>query len=173
VKRLFSGWITVLLLGAIVVAVVSFVLPGRRHIALDVFVLFVGAVGLAAGVRSTHGASPEVHAPALEDELRDPLDMRPKRPAELERLEREVHLSLGNEFYFHHRLRPLLREIASTRLLVHHGVDLDRRPAQAEELVGPEAWEWLRPDRAEPRDRWTPGPPTGELAALVDALERI
>ena len=172
-KRLFSGWAALLLLGAIVAAVVSFVLPGRRHIALDVFVLFVGALGLAAAVRAAHGASPEVHEPSLEDELTEPLDVLPERPADLERLEREVHLSLGSEFYFHHRLRPVLREIASSRLLLHHGVDLDRRPAEAEKLVGPEAWGWLRPDREEPRDRWTNGPRTEELAALVDALERI
>ena len=172
-KRLLSGWTTLVLLGAIIAAVVSFVLPGRRHIAIDVFVLFVGAVGLAAAARATHDATPEVHEPALEDELRDPLDVLPERPAELERLEREVHLSLGNEFYFHHRLRPLLREIASSRLLLHHGVDLDRRPAEAERLVGAQAWSWLRPDREEPRDRWTPGPPTGDLAALVETLERI
>ena len=37
----------------------------------------------------------------------------------------------------------------------------------------PQAWEWLRPDRPEPRDRWAPGPPFAELTAVVDALERI
>ena len=172
-KRLLSGWTALVVLGVIVLAVVSFVLPGRRHIALDVFVLYLGALGLLAAVRATHGASPEVHEPALEDELVDPLDVLPERPAELERLEREVHLSLGSEFYFHHRMRPLLREIASSRLLLHHGVDLDGQPAEAERLVGPEAWSWLRPDREEPRDRWVHGPPDEELSAVVAALERI
>ena len=172
-KRLVSRRTVLVVLGVIVLAVVSFVLPGRRHVALDVFVLYLGAVGLLAAVRATHRASPDIHEPSLEDELRDPLDLPPERPAELERLEREVYLSLGNEFYFHHRLRPLLREIASDRLLVQHGVDLDRQPAQAERLVGPEAWEWVRPDREEPRDRWVHGPPTAELTAVVDALERI
>jgi hypothetical protein len=173
VRRILSGWTAVVVLGVTVMAIVSFVLPGRRHVALDVFVLFLGALGLAGAVRATHGASPDVHEPTLEDELRDPLDVRPQRPAELERLEREVYLSLGSEFYLHHRLRPLLREIASDRLLLRHGVDLDRQPAAAERLVGPEAWEWLRPDREEPRDRWVHGPPTEGLSAVVDALERI
>jgi hypothetical protein len=173
VKRLLSRWTVLVVLGAIVLAVVSFVLPGQRHVALDVFVLYLGALCLLAAVRATHGASPDVHEPSLEDELVDPLDLPPERPTELERLEREVYLSLSNEFYFHQRMRPLLREIAAGRLLLHHGVDLDRQTAEAERLVGAEAWAWLRPDREEPRDRWVYGPPTEELTAVVDALERI
>jgi hypothetical protein len=172
-KRLLTGWTALIVVGVVILAAVSFILPGRRHIALDVFVLFVGALGLAAAVRATHGASPDVHEPSLVDELADPLDVLPQRPAELERLEREVHLSLGSSFYLHHRLRPLLREIASNRLLVRHGVDLERRPDDAAKHLGPQAWEWLRPDRAEPRDRWAPGPPLAELTSVVDALERI
>jgi hypothetical protein len=157
----------------LLVTSVSFLLPGRRHVAVDVFVLFLGALGLAAAVRATHGASPDVHEPSLVDELADPLDVLPQRPAELERLEREVHLSLGSSFYLHHRLRPLLREIASNRLLVRHGVDLERRPDEAAKHLGPQAWEWLRPERPEPRDRWSPGPPLSELTGVVEALERI
>ena len=103
-----TGWTALVVVGVVVLAAVSFILPGRRHIALDVFVLFLGALGLAAAVRATHGASPDVHEPSLVDELADPLDVLPQRPAELERLEREVHLSLGSSFYLHHRLRPVL-----------------------------------------------------------------
>jgi hypothetical protein len=172
-KRLLSGWTALVVVALIALAVVSFLLPGRRHVALDVFVLFLGALGLAAAVRATHGASPDVHEPSLVDELDDPLDVLPQRPAELERLEREVYLSLGSSFYLHHRLRPLLREIASNRLLLRHGLDPDRRPDEAAKIVGPQAWEWLRPDRQEPRDRWAPGPPMAELSSVVNALERI
>jgi hypothetical protein len=172
-KRLLSGWTALVVVALTTLAVVSFLLPGRRHVALDVFVLFLGALGLAAAVRATHGASPDVHEPSLVDELDDPLDVLPQRPAELERLEREVYLSLGSSFYLHHRLRPLLREIASNRLLLRHGLDPDRRPDEVAKIVGPQAWEWLRPDRQEPRDRWAPGPPMAELSSVVDALERI
>jgi len=171
-KRLLTGWTALVVLAIVVLGFVSFLLPGRRGVALDVFVLVLGGLALAAAVRATHGSS-DVHEPSLEDELADPLDVLPERPAELERLEREVHLSLGSTFYLHHRLRPLLREIATNRLLVGHGIDLDSRPAEAEKLVGPEAWEWLRPDRAEPRDRWAKGPPIEDLTAVVAALERI
>jgi hypothetical protein len=160
-------------LGVIALAVVSFIFPGRRHIAVDVFILFLGSLGLAGGVRATRRASPDVHEPSLADELADPLDVLPERPAELARLEREVHLSLDNSFYLYHRLRPVLREIAAHRLLLRHGCDLDRRPEDARALLGDAAWSWLRPDRTEPKNRWAPGPPLAELTAVVDALEKI
>lgn len=173
IRRLWSGWGALAALAVAALALVSFILPGRRHIALDVFILFVGALGLATAVRATRGASPDVHGPTLADELDDPLDVLPQRPAELERLEREVHLSLAGSFYLHHRLRPMLREVAAHRLLLRHGLDLDRRPEDAHALLGDAAWSWLRPDRPEPKDRWAPGPPLAELTAVVDALERI
>jgi len=173
VKRLANGWTALVVVAVVVLAAVSFTLPGRRHIALDVFVLFVGALGLAAGVRATRQASPDVHEPSLADELDDPLEVLPERPAELERLEREVYLSLGSWFYLHHRLRPILREIAANRLQLRHGLDLDAQQEDSRAILGETTWSWLRPDRPEPRDRWGPGPPIAELAAVVGALERI
>ena len=173
IRWLWSGWSALVGLGIVALAGASFIFPGRRNIALDVFILFVGALGLAAGVRATRGASPDVHGLSLADELDDPLDVLPQRPAELERLEREVYLSLGSSFYLHHRLRPVLREVAAHRLLLRHGCDLERRPEDAHALLGDAAWSWLRPDRPEPKDRWAPGPPLAELTAVVDALDKI
>ena len=172
-KRVPSGWTVLVVLATIVVLVSLFLLPGRQHVALDAYVLFLGAVGLALMVRVTRAASPDVHEPTLLEELDDPIDVLPERPTELQRLEREVYLSLGSGFYLHHRLRPALREIASHRLLLRHGIDLDRRPDTAAAIVGEPAWSWLRADRAEPMDRWAKGPPLAELRAVVDALERI
>jgi hypothetical protein len=162
-----------IVLASVALGAALFLLPGRRDTALDVYILFLGALGLATAVRATRAASPDVHQPSLAAELEDPLDVPPQRPRELERLEREVYLSLGSSFYLHHRLRPVLREIAAHRLLRRHGIELDRRPDAARQLLGEEAWEWLRPERPEPRDRWAPGPPLAELRGVVDALERI
>jgi hypothetical protein len=173
VRKLLTGWTALSVVAVVALAAVSFLLPGRRHLALDVFVLFVGALGLAAAVRATRWASPDVHEPSLADELDDPLDVPPQRPAELERLEREVYLSLGSWFYLHNRLRPILREIAQTRLQLRHGLDLDARPEDCRAILGETTWSWLRPDRPEPRDRWGPGPPIAELDAVVGSLERI
>ena len=172
-KRLLSGWTTLVVLAVLALAAVSFFAPGHRHVALDAFVLYLGGLGLAAGARATRAASPEVHEPSLAVELLDPLDVLPERPTELQRLERDVYLSLNTSFYLHHRLRPILREIASNRLLLRHGVDLERRPDAAEAIVGETVWSWLRPDREAPSDRWAPGPPLEELRVVVDALERI
>jgi hypothetical protein len=173
VKRLLSGWAALVVVAVLGLVAIAFFFPGRRHIALDAFVLYLGGLGLAAGVRATRAASPDVHEPSLADELDDPLDVLPERPSELEKLERDVYLSLGTSFYLHHRLLPVLREIAANRLLVRHGIDLERRPDAAQAIVGDAAWAWLRTDREAPRDRWAPGPPVSELRVVVEALERI
>ena len=172
-RRLQGGWTFLVVVGAVGLAAASYFSPGHRQLALDVFVLYLGALGLAAGVHATRAASPDVHVPSLADELDDPLDVLPERPLELERLERDVYLSVSTAFHLHHRLLPLLREIASTRLFMRHGIDLDRRPDAAEALLGEPTWSWLRPDVDAPKDRWAPGPPLAELRAVVDALERI
>jgi hypothetical protein len=173
VRRLRSEWIALVAAGTLAFGVTLFLLPGRRELLTDVYILFLGAIGLTIGVRATRAASPAVHKPSLAAELEDPLDVLPERPRELERLEREVYLSLGSWFYLHHRMRPVLREIAAHRMLTKHGVDLDGKPEAAATLLGEPAWSWLRPDRDEPRDRWAPGPHVSELRAVVDALERI
>jgi hypothetical protein len=163
-----------LVIGAVVpFAAVWLFAPGYRHEALDALVLYLGALGLAAAVRTTRAATLDVHPPALAAEIDDPLDVLPERPRELEKLERDVYLSLGSAHHLHHRLRPLLREIATTRMLLRNGVDLERRPDVAEQLLGETAWEWLRPGREPPRDRWARGPRLAELEAVVDALERM
>ena len=172
-KRVPWRWFGLIVLGLVALGFVSFIFPGRRHVALDVFVLYLGALGLVAAVNATRGASPDVHESTLADSLADPLDVLPARPAELERIEREVYLSIGSWFYLHHRLRPVLHEVAANQLLLRHGLDFDKRPEDARALLGETAWSWLRPDRPEPRDRWAPGPPITELTAVVDALERI
>jgi hypothetical protein len=171
-----SGWTILVVLGLIALAVTSFHFPGRRHVALDAFVLYLGALGLAAAGRATRAANPDVHEPTLDDELDDhheALGRLPERPAELARLEREVHLSLGSAYDLHHRLRPLLREVAAHRLLMRHGIDSEARPDAAAAILGDTTWAWLRPDRPEPRDRWTPGPSLAEVRALVDAIENL
>jgi hypothetical protein len=147
-----------------------FLRPGDRALAVDVWLLVLGALGLLAVIARTIGAMPK------EEVMR--LDRRPSlhppvfRPRELVKLEREVELSTQTAFDAHYRLRPTLRRIAEARLR-DRGVDLDAVDGTAEALVGPAAWELIRPDRLRPRDHDAPGPTLAEIDAAVAALERL
>jgi hypothetical protein len=94
------------------------------------------------------------------------------RPSGLVAMERRVGLAVGSAGEAHERLRPLLREIARGRLAAA-GVDLDRRPDAAREMLGPEAWSLVRDDVAAPADRHAHGVDPAALEAAVSALERI
>jgi hypothetical protein len=74
-------------------------------------------------------------------------------------------------FDLHYRLRPTLVEIAHNRL-AGRGIRLENE-RRAQDVLGAEAWELLRPDREPPRDRNAPGIGTDELGRLVGVLERI
>jgi hypothetical protein len=58
-----------------------------------------------------------------------------------------------------HRLRPLIRRIASARLIEHHQVDLATEPAEARRILGEELWALVGPDEH-------PGPGHASAAAL-------
>jgi hypothetical protein len=88
-------------------------------------------------------------------------------------LERDVELSRVNEFHFYRRLRPVLREIAIVRLRRRYGVELDREPARARELVPSAAWDVVRPDRQPLQDRLAWGPSIASMREVVSELERL
>jgi len=138
-------------LGAVPLVVVLVVLPGQRSRALDVYVLFLGACALFGLVRLTSESDESRPSPFDEPPPKPP---RVERLPELARIEREVLLATGSDFDQQLRLRPLLRDIAEHRLWSRRGVALDESPVRAEELLGPEVWELVRPDaqRADTRD---------------------
>ena len=166
-----SAWTLATLVGASVAAgVLLLVLPGRAAIVAHLWLVVVLAVLLGVALerlgrtvprrRSAFDAAFVRRAPGR------------ARPASLERVEREVTLSTGTAFDVHYRLRPLLRAIASDALL-RRGVDLDEAPERAEALLGPDAWELVRPDRAAPRDRAARGVPLDSIERAVGGLERL
>ena len=72
----------------------------------------------------------------------------------------------------HFQLRLRVRRIASARLSNHHGIDLEREPGRAAEVLrGSRTWELIRPDREPPEDDLACG--RSELAQLVEELERL
>jgi hypothetical protein len=93
-------------------------------------------------------------------------------PAQLVRLERVVEWSGTSALDVHTRLRPVLVEIADARL-GRRGLRLDRDAEEARRLLGPAAWELVRPDRPAPPNRDAPGLRPRELEAALDALEAV
>lgn len=95
------------------------------------------------------------------------------RPVELLRVERDLELGIAGAGHARHRLLPMLREAAAARLASRHGIELERRPEAARELLGEDAWELLRPDRPEPADRFDPGVPRDRVAAAIERVEAL
>jgi hypothetical protein len=162
-------WAVAAGLVAILVAIAR---PGDRALVVDAYLLFLGGLALVLLVVATAKALPRAGRSRLEQALARP-PAKPARPAALLTLERRVLLATETSFEVHYRLRPTLREIAAHRLSGHRGIDLDNDTAAAEAVLGPEAWELVRPDRPPPHDRLAKGKPFAELRAAVDALERI
>lgn len=144
--------------------------PGDAALAVDVYLLVVGTLGLMLVITRTLGALPHERPTRLDAAPSG--RMRQTRPRELTKLEREVGLSTETAFDAHYRLRPTVRLVASTRLRLR-GVDLDSASGGAEALLGPEAWELARPDRARPRNHDAPGLPLDRIAAIVAAVEEL
>lgn len=97
---------------------------------------------------------------------------KPLRPADLVRLERLVVTGRSTAGDLHQRLRPVLQEIAATRLRPH-GVWLDRNPEEARRLLGDELWELVRADRPRPSEPREPGLSLEQLGSVVTRLERL
>lgn len=146
--------------------------PGDWQLALDAWVLALGAVALAAAVAATRGAHPQPGSSPFEPRGRrrsEPFERLP----ELARVEREVEMSTGTAFDAHFRLRPLFREIAEHRLATRRGLRLESGSDAVRAALGDELWELVRPEREPPRFRHDPGVPLAEVRAAVEALERI
>jgi hypothetical protein len=164
--RLFGGIAGAAVLATLILITTLAVVPDQAEVAADVYLLFLGGLILLGLVVLTGRSGEQRESPF-------DVDRRARRrpPAvlpELDRLGRELSLGTQSAFDFHVRLRPVLREIADARLAAR-----GRRLEDAEELLGPEAWDLIRPDRPAPDDRHAPGADPAAVRRFVDALERI
>ena len=150
--------------------IVLVVVPGRASLVGHVWLVLVLAIALGAALGTLHRALPRRRAAF--DAAFAPVRRPHARPVSLERAEREVTLAMGTAFDVHYRLRPSLRSVAAG-LLLRRGVDLERAPDRARELVGRDAWELIRPDRPGPDDRSAPGLPLEAVERAVGDLERL
>jgi len=167
VKRLLGAWLFLTALAAIALGMARLLAPGWFELELDVFILFAGGIAIVDAVLLLRGSYALEGEPAIVAALRRRPD-RPPRPAQLERLERELSMASANAFDLHARLRPQLRDIATLRLAAR-GVRLE----DAEDELDPALWELVRPDRSPPTDRHAEGIPPAELRHAVDALEAL
>ena len=144
---------------------------GARAQIVDVYVVVLAAVVMLALFRAVRLAAPSRPSPfayALV-RLRAPRDARSAEVPE----ERDVVLSRLSAFHYYIRVRPVLQEIADHRLRSRFGIELDREPERARELVPSRAWEVVRPDAPTPADRLARGPSIDAQGEVVDALERL
>jgi hypothetical protein len=175
VRRAVADAVGLAVLGAGAVIVIAVFEPGHTSLAVDAYLLFLGALVLYALTRITREATagPSEFERAVRPPRRRRSHDEPYRLPELARVEREVTLAGVGAFDLHFRLRPTLREVAEHRLLSRHGVGLDEEPRRAQELLGGIAWDIVRPDRPVPEDRHAPGLERRQLREVVDALERL
>lgn len=167
------GWPVAALLGAVAAGAVLVAGAAGGAEVLDGYALFLGALAMLWLVDRTRRASGADVPSAYDRAVTARRRLRPSRPATLERVEREVVLSSASAFDLHVRLRPRLRAIAEHRLATHRGVELEAASHEARDLLGPDLWELVRPDRPVPRDRLAPGLPVGRQRELLDRLETI
>jgi hypothetical protein len=158
-------------LATIGAAVALFVTSGFARTVIDVYLLAVGGVLLLALYRVARTLGRVRPRSAFDQALAAMRADPPHVPSVA--VEREIELSRLNSFHHYMRMRPVLRQIAAYRLRVHFGVDLDREPARARELVPSRAWEIVRPDCPPPEDRLAPGPTVAAQRDVLDELERL
>ena len=153
-----------LILATVALAIVIGSEAGLRSLAVHVYVFVVGGLAMGLVVAAAHDALPRRRS-AFELSLGRRAAPAHGRPAQLERIEREVTLSVATAHDLHRKLLPQLQEIAECRL------------ERAGKRAGPDTlgrwWELLRPDREEPGDRFGPGIAPADLRALVADLERL
>lgn len=135
-------------------------------IVLEVLAIALGAAVMAVALRVA-GRDPVITT--------RPAPPPPRRtataPAQLVEVERLLG-GVSRAADVHHRLRPVLREIAAARLR-RRGVRLDHDCDRARGLLGDELWEIVRPGRPLPGDRFGPGLSGAELRRLVERLETV
>jgi hypothetical protein len=139
-------------------------------VVVELAVVFVAAIGAVVGLTALAQRLP-ARALGFESELRQH-GRGDLRPAQFVRVEHLVASSRSSGWDAHTRLRPLLIEIAETRL-ARRGLRLEHDRPETRRLLGPIAWELLRPDRPPPEDRQAPGIGSHELEQILDALEAL
>ena len=131
---------------------------GSRSLAVNAWLLAIGSLALWFCWRVLASALPTPGRSAF-DSVRDrPLEP-PSRVAdviEIEAILLDAEWSWGG---VEHRLRPLLRRIASARLMEKYQIDMESQPEAAQRILGDELWALVGPGAYGPET--APGGPGG------------
>jgi hypothetical protein len=171
VRSAFFRWLLYAGMATIGFFVARTVVPGRHELVLDIFVLTLGGAALVALSSALGEVAPREGESLLEEAMASE-QREPARIPELDRLERQVALAASRDFDFHFRLRPVLREIAESRL-ERRGVRLDSKSPRVRELLGDDLWALTAADREPSAYRQAPGLPLEDLERTVERLERL
>jgi hypothetical protein len=163
-------WLLTLPVLGLAVALVA--APGRSGLFTHLFVVVVVTGALTSLVASLAAELKPPERSGFDRALRR-RQRPPARVQQLVRTEREVAIARANAFDLHFRLRKTLREIAAGLLLTRRGISLDAQPERAADLLGPDAWALLRPDRPAPADRLGPGIDAATLDRVLTSLEQL
>jgi hypothetical protein len=154
----------------IVLALVATFAPGQAALAVRIWLLVLVSLGALTGLGALRRAVPTGPGPFSRSE---PEHAVPAGFPSLARVEREITLAAASAHDVHFRLRPTLRTTAAALLSSRRGVQLDRQPERAREILGPETWELVRPDRPTPDDPRGPGLDRATLEHVVASLEAL
>lgn len=168
-RRDLGGAIRWLALPTVVLTGVALFAPGRLELALRIYALLLATTVIVLTLLALRRAFP----PESSLRVTDPPLRGRRQPPSLGRRQNEVALGIGSSVDLHYRLVPRLRTIAAGLLWSRRHVSLTSEQERAAAILGPDAWELVRPDRAAPENRLTTGIPPKELAAVIDALEAI
>ena len=130
-------------------------------------------VTLAVGALLAAEAVRRMPRPVPGRRRRRRVEQIPLAPSDLRACERMLRLSSASAGETHHRLAPMLREIAAQRLAAGRQIDMGRDMDAARASVSAPTWELIRPDRPAPLDRHGNGPSLAELESAIAELEQL
>jgi hypothetical protein len=137
---------------------------------VSVWVTAIELCAAAAAATATARATSRVVRASAPDRKPATAEADPGPTTTLARSRQAVAVRLAGDV--HIVLRPVLTEIADQRLL-RHGVDLERDPGTAQELLGEALWDVVRPLRPPPSEPLARAVELADLTALIDRLEAI
>ena len=131
-----------------------------------------GLVALVILLRQVAGRLPRQRNSPFEAAVQRPGDLTPE-VEEFDSIRRTVDGARFSAFDAHFTLRPLLRELAASRLWVRRGIKLDAQPEAASDLLGSEAFAFLRERRPPPSNYRRPVMSVLAIERIVKTLESI